>query len=123
MEERARIAEEELEEISSKKMNVQKRIDEIERRRSLIEYLRLQHSNPPEKNLSVPIAEEDGIYTKPVEEKVKFLEDEMKLINGKLCALKEEEKSLAQELEYAQESHFGVVQVIEALQSELDGYC
>ena len=110
MEERGRIAEEEVEEISSKKMNVQKRINEIERRRSFIEYLRLKHSNPPEKNLSdVLIAEKDGIFTKPVEEKVEFLEDEMKLIDGQLNALKEEEKSLAQDLEYALGSHFVVV--------------
>ena len=124
MEERARIAEEELEEISSKKMNVQKRFDEIERRRTLIEYLRSQQCNLLEMNLSAPDAEVDfgGIFTEPVEDKVNCLETEMKVIDGQLGALKEEEKCLDQDIEYAQESHFGVVQVIEALQSELDGY-
>ncbi len=65
-------------------MNVQKRIDEIERRRSLMQYLRLQHSNPPEKNLSVLIAEDDCIFMKPVGEKVDCLETEMKLIDSQL---------------------------------------
>ena len=122
MEERVRIAEEDVEKISSKKMNVQKRIDETERRRSLIEYLQSQQSNPPEKNLSVLIAEEDGIFMKPVGVKVNGLEDEMEHIDGQLNSLKEEEKRLARYLEYAQESHFGVVQVIKALKSELNGY-
>jgi len=122
MGERARIAEEEVEEISSKKMNVQKRIDEIERRRAMIEYLRSQQCNPLEMSLSALNVEDDGVSMKSVEEKVKFVDDEMKLMDGQLNALKEEEKSLAQDLEYALESHFGVVQVLEALQSELDGY-
>jgi len=126
MEERARIAEEEVKEISSKKMNVQKRIHEIERRRAMIEYLRSQQcNNLLEMNLSAPNVEVDfdGIFTEPVEEKVNCLENEMKVIDGQLGALKEEEKSLSQDLEFAQESHFGVVQVIEALQYELDEYC
>ncbi len=98
MEEKARIAEEEVKKISSKKMNVQKRIDEIERRRSLLQYLRLPHCNPLEKRLSKLMAEEDDLFMKPVEEKVKGLEDEidcleseMKVIDGQLGALKEEE--------------------------------
>ena len=122
MEERARIAEEEVKEISSKKMNVQKRIDEIEKRRTMVDYLRLQHCNPLEMSLSALNVEDDGVSMKPVEQKVKFVDDEMKLIDGQLNALKEEEKNLAEDLEFAQESHFGVVQVIEAFQSELDGY-
>jgi len=124
MEERARIAEEEVKEISSKKMNVQKRIDEIERRRAMIEYLRSQQSNLLEMSLSALNAEVDygGIFTEPVDEKVNCLETEMKVLYGQLGALKEEEKSLAKDLGYAQESHSGVVQVIEALQNELDEY-
>jgi len=122
MKEKARIAEEEVKEISSKKVNVQKRINEIERRRSLMQYLRLQHCNPPENNLSdVLIVEENGIFMEPVGEKVNCSEDDINLIDGQLNSLKEEEKNLAEDVEYAQESHFGVVQVIEALQNELDG--
>jgi len=118
MEERARIAGEEVKDISSKKMNVQKRIDEIEGRRALIEFLQSRQSNLLERSN----VGKDGLFIKPVKGKVNCLEDEMKLINGKLNALKEEEKSLAQDFKYAQESQFGVVQVIEALQSELDGH-
>ena len=115
MEERARIAEEEMKEISSKKMDLQERIDEIERRRAMIEYLRSHQCNPFEMNLSARNAEE------PVEEQVNCLEDEMKVIDGQLNALIVEEKRLAQDLECAKDSHLGVVQVIEALQYELDG--
>ena len=86
-----------------------------------MQYLRLQHCNPLEESLSELIAEEGDLFMKPVGEKVNGLEDEINLIDSQLNSLKEEEKSLAQELEYAQESHFGVVQVIEALQSELNG--
>lgn len=55
-----------------------------------------------------------------MEEEVKCLEDEIKMIDGELQAFKEEEKSLDQNLEDSQGSHFEVVQVLEGLRSELD---
>ena len=61
----------------------------------------------------------------PVEERVMILEKKLDVTDVKLDALKQEEASLAQKLEYAQGSRFEVVQVLEALQSELDAlyYC
>ena len=49
----------------------------------------------------------------------------MDVIDRELGALNEDEKSIGHDLEDAQGSHFGVIQVLEALQSELDGlyYC
>jgi len=124
MEERARIAEEEVKEISSKKVDVQRKIDEIEGRRALIEFnLRTQQCNLLEMGLSALEAEEEPseMLMKPLEEKVKYLEGGMDVLDIELKALKEEEKSLAQDVEEAQSSHFAIVQVLNALQFELDG--
>jgi len=123
--EKGQIAKEEVKEISSKKMNVQKRIQDIAGRRSLIECdLRSKQRNLLEIGLSALNAEEvhhSGLLLDQMEEKVKSLKFEMDVIDRELGALKEEEKSFSHDLEDAQGSHFGVVQVLEALQSELDG--
>ena len=125
MEERGRIAEEEVKEISSKKVDVQKKIDEIEGRRALIEYnLRTQQCNLLAMGLSALEAEEEPseMLMKPLEEKVKYLEGAMDVLDIEIGALKEEEKSLAQDVEEAQSSHFGIVQVLNALQFGLNGF-
>ena len=111
MEDRERIAEREVKEITSKKMNVLKRIEEIAGRRALIEYdLRSQQCNL-EMGLSALDAEveQSEMLMETLERKVKCLEEKMKLIDCELRALKEEEKSLSQDLEEAQSSHFGTV--------------
>jgi len=88
MEERAHIAEEEVTQILSRKMDLLQKVIEMAGRRLVIEY-------------------------------------DLRLEQCSLLVLKGEEDSLAQDLDYAYDSHLGVVQVIEALQSELDGlyYC
>ena len=124
MEERALIAEEKVNEISSKKMNLLKRIEEISGRRALIEFaLRSQQYNLLEMGLSALDAEGEPseMIMRPLEGKVKSLEEEMKLIDGELGALKEEEKSLDEDVEEAKGSHFGILEVLDALQFELDG--
>jgi len=84
MEARARIAEEKVKEISSKKVDVQKKIDEIEGRRALIEYnLRTQQCNLLEMGLSALEAEEEPseMLIKPLEEKVKYFEGAMDVLD------------------------------------------
>jgi len=49
------------------------------------------------------------------------LEDERYVVDGELQALKEGEKSLDENLEDVQGSHFGVIQVLRELQTEFDG--
>ena len=56
----------------------------------------------------------------PVEEKIENLEEEINAIDIELGTLKDEEKSLAQELMNAQGSHIGIFQVLVAVQLELD---
>ncbi len=123
MEERARIAEEEVKEITLKKVDLQKRIKEIAARKVVIEYdLRSEQCNLIEMNLSA-LETEDEDYSgimEPVEEKIKSFEKKMNVIESELMALKEEEKSVVIDLEDAQTSHIGVVQVLKALQSELN---
>ena len=124
MEERERIADEEVKDITSKKMNVLKRIQEIAGRREMIEYnLRTQQCKILEMGLSALDAEKEPseMLMKPLEEKVKYLEGAIDVLNTEIGALKEEEKSLAQDVEVAESSHFGTVQVLGALQLELDG--
>ena len=123
MKQKERIAEKEVKEISSKKMDVQKIIEDIVGRRALIEYdLRSEQCNLLEMSLSALDDEEDhsGIM-EPMEEKIKSLEDEISVIDRELFAMKEEEKNLAQDLDDAQNSQLGIVQVLESLKSELDG--
>jgi len=125
MEEGARIAEEEVKDITSKNMNVQKRIQEIAARREMIEHnLRTQQCNLLEMGLSALEAEEEPseMLMKPLEGKAKYLEGAMDVLDIEIGALKEEEKSLAQDVEEAQSSHFGIVQVLNALQFELNGF-
>ena len=111
MKERARIAEEEVKEISSKKMDVSKKINELRGTRLVIEYdLRSEQCRLLEMNISA--LDEEGDHCgliESVEKKVKSLEKKMDVIDSQLRALKEEEKSLAQDLEYALGSHFVVV--------------
>jgi len=124
MEERARIADEEVKFTTSKKMSVQKRIQEIAGRREMIEHnLRTQQCNLLEMGISALDAEKEisEMLMKPLEEKVKYFEGAMDVLDIEIGALKEEEKSLAQDVEEAQSSHFGIVQVLDALQFELDG--
>lgn len=124
MEERARITEEEVKEITLKKVDLQKRIKETAGRRVVIEYdLRSEQCNLIEMNLSALETDEEDFsgIMKPVEEKIKSLEKKMNVIESELMALKGEEKSLVQDLEDAQGSHVGIVQVLKALQSELNG--
>ena len=123
MKERARVFEEEVKDISSKQMYLQKRIIELAGRKEAIEYdLRSEQWKLIELNLSLIDSEEDhSEVTGPVEEKITKLEEEMNTTDVELGTLKDEEKSLAQDLTNAQESHIGVVQVLEALQLELDG--
>jgi len=124
MEERARIINEEMKEISSKKMEVHKKIEEIEEKRELIECnLRSEQSDLKEMIISALESGEEPseILKQSLEEEIKCLEDEIKLTDVELQALKEEGKSLDQNLEDARSSHFGVVQVLLAMQSELDG--
>jgi len=123
LKERARIIEEEVKDISSKQMDIQKRIIELAERKVPIEYdLRSEQCNLLELNLSLIESEDDNSgVIEPAEEKIKKLEEEMNTIDTELGTLKDEEKSLAQDLINAQGSHIGVVQVLEALQLELDG--
>jgi len=73
--------------------------------------------------LSALEAEEEPseMLMKPLEGEVVYLEGAMDVLDIEFKALKEEEKSLAQDVEEAQSSHFGIVQVLNALQFELDG--
>lgn len=123
MEERARIADEEVKEVTLKKVDLQKRIKEIAARKVVIEYdLRSEQCNLIEMNLSALETEDDdysGIM-KPMEEKIKSFEKKMNVIESELMALKEEERNIVIDLEDAQASHIGVVQVLKALQSELN---
>ena len=127
MEERAHIAKEEVTQILSRKMDLQKKINEMRGSRVLIEYdLRLEQCSLLEMSISaLDEGEDHNALTEPVDEKVKSLQEKMDVIDGQLEVLKGEEDSLAQDLDYAYDSHLGAVQVIEALQSELDGlyYC
>ncbi len=124
MEEGARIAEEEVKDITSKNMNVQKRIQEIAARREMIEHnLRTQQCKLLEMGISALDADEEPseMLTKPLEGKINYLEGAMDALYIEIRALKEEEKSLDQDVEEAQSSHFGIVQVLDSLQFELDG--
>jgi len=124
MEERARIAEEEVKDNTSKKMNVLKRIQEIAGRREMIEHnLRTQQCKLLEMGIAALDAEEEPseMLTKPLEGKINYLEGAMDALYIEIRALKEEEKSLDQDVEEAQSSHFGIVQVLDSLQFELDG--
>ena len=124
MEEKARIINEEMKEISSKKMCVQKKIEEIEEKRGLIECnLRSEQSDLREMIISALKSGEEpsDILKQSLEEEIKCLEDQIKLTDVELQALTEEGKSLDINLEDAFSSHFGVVQVLQAMQSELDG--
>jgi len=119
--ERARIAEEEVTRFLSKKTDLQNKITEMAGRRLIIEYaLRLERSSL----LEMIISDQRGLV-EPVEEKVEILEKKLDAMDVKLDAVKQEEVSLRQKLEYAQGSRFEVVQVLEALQSELEAlyYC
>ena len=118
-EERARILDEDVKEISSKKIDVQKKIDEKEGRMALIKYnLLLEQRSLLEMQLAAHETGEEPseILKQSVEEEVESMEDEIKMIDGELQALKEEKKSLDQNLEDARGSHFRVIQVLEALQ-------
>ena len=127
MEERAHIAEEEVTQILSRKMDLLQKVIEMAGRRLVIEYdLRLEQCSLL--GMSISALDEGGDHsalTEPVDEKVKTLQKKMDGIDSQLEVLKGEEDSLAQDLDYAYDSHLGIVQVIEALQSELDGlyYC
>ena len=121
VEERVRIAKDKVKQISSKKMDVQKQIEDILGRRALIECnLQIEQCNLFELGLSeLETGEEPSEMLKQsVEEEVKNYEGQMDVIDG---ALKEEEWSLDQNLKDARSSHVGVVQVLEGLQSELNG--
>jgi len=73
--------------------------------------------------LSALEAEEEPseMLMKPLEGEVVYLEGAMDVLDIEIRDLKEEEKSLAQDVEEAQSSNFGIVQVIGALHFELDG--
>lgn len=111
MEERARIAEEEIKEISSKKIDVSKKINEMRTTRVLIEYeLRSEQCNLLEMNISALDADGDHCgFLEPFEEKIKSLKKKIDVIDRELNALKEEEKSLDEDLENALGSHFVVI--------------
>ena len=123
MQEKARIAEEEVKQVLSKRTNVEKGISEETGRRLAIELdLRLEERNLLEMRIFAHDAEED--YTglmETVERKVGSLKKKMDAVDGQLISLKGEKKSLDYDLEWSRASHFGVVQVIEALDLELDG--
>ena len=123
MEESARTIGEQMTEILSKKTDFQKKINEMADSRVLIECdLRLERGCLLE--LIIDATEDHRGMLEPVEDKVKSLEKKLDLMDVKLDVLKQEEARLAQELKHAQNSHFGAVQVLEALQSELDVlYC
>ena len=55
-----------------------------------------------------------------IEKKVDSFESEIVEIDNELRILNEKEKELDEDLKQAEESHIGVIQVVEALQSELD---
>ncbi len=123
MQEKARIAEEEVKQVLSKRTNVEKGIIEETGRRLVIELdLRLEERNLLEMRIFAHDAEED--YTglmETVERKVGSLKKKMDAVDGQLISLKGEKKNLDCDLEWSRASYFGVVQVIEALDSELDG--
>lgn len=124
LEGRARIAEDKVKEISSKKMAVQKKIEEIPGRRALVECnLRIEQCTLLEMRFSeIETGEEPSeILERAVEEEVKSLEGELDVIHGELRALKEEKKVLIRDLKDAKGSHFGIVQALKAVQAELDG--
>ena len=123
MEESARTIGKQMTEILSKKTDLQKKINEMADSRVLIECdLRLERGCLLE--LIIDATEDHRGMLEPVEDKVKSLEKKLDLMDVKLDVLKQEEARLAQELKHAQNSHFGAVQVLEALQSELDVlYC
>ncbi len=127
IEDKARIAEEVVTQILSKKADLQKKIHEMVGSRVFVEYdLRTERCRLLEMIISAHDGAEDhrGLVER-VEDTVKSKEKKLDLVDGKLYALKHEEARLAQELKCAQDSHFGIVQVLEELQSEQDvlHYC
>lgn len=123
MEERARITDERLKEISSKKISVKKRIYEVNVRRTMIERdLRSEQLNLLEMRVSAfKTGEEPSeILQIAAKEEINSLEKKLSELDGELRALEEEEKSLDQDLKDTQVSHVRVVQVLQALRSELD---
>jgi len=96
MEERARITDERLKEISSKKTSVQKRIYEVNGRRTMIERdLRSEQLNLLEMRVSAfKTGEEPSeILQIAAKEEINSLEKKLSELDGELRALEEEEKS------------------------------
>lgn len=119
MKEKVERADEDLQAISSKKDDVQKKIAEIVCSKTLVEYnLRTQQCEALKMSLSALDSDEIDLdhQTEFGGEEIKKLEDELKQMDDDLSALKEEQENL----ETAQESHVGAVQVLEALVLELD---
>lgn len=103
MEEGARITDEEMKAISTKKMDLEKKIKEMAGVRMLTEYdLRLEQCNLLEMSISALDAEEDrSALMEPVEQKIKSLEKKIEVLDSELGALKEKESNLAKELQDA----------------------
>ncbi len=126
MKEKARSAEGEMDAIFSKKVEIRNKINKMNGTRVYEELnLRFQQRTLLEICISAHDAGEDHrTFTQSMVEQVRMLENDMDELDRQLDALNEEEKSLAEELEFAQGSHLGVVEVIDALYSELNGrYC
>lgn len=123
MKEKVHKADREQKTISSKKNEVKKKIAEIATRKALVEInLRTQQCEAIE--MSLIALDSEDMDTDQIEltsgEQIKALEDELKGMDDVLLVLQEEEESFTEDLETAEGSYLGALQVLEALESELE---
>lgn len=123
MKEKVHKADSELKTVSSKMNDVKKRIAEIATRKALVE-INLRTRQCEALEMSLMALDSEDMDTEQIEltssEQIKALEDELKGMDDVLLVLREEEESFAEDLETAEGSYLGALQVLEALESELE---
>ncbi len=112
----------ELKELTEKKNETRKRMDQLAERKVVVEYeLRTLQCEAIESNLlALDSKETDQKGAILVEERIKTLENELNGMEDLLQTLREEEKNLIEDVEVANGSHVGACQVLHALQVELE---
>lgn len=122
MEEKARIADGELKKIKLDKDSCQTKISEITRKKTETEFdLRMKQCDAFKLNKSLDCQEteskEDNLSS--LKEMIKKLEEVVEGMNFQLEALGKEEADLSDNVEDAENSYNGIIQVLDALESEV----
>ncbi len=124
MEEKARIADGELKRIKLDKDSCQNKISEMTRKKTETEFdLRKKQCEAVKLSMSLlDCCETEGKADtlSSLEEMIKQLEGVIEGMNFQLEALGKEETDLSENIEDARNSYHGIIQVLEALKSELN---